>query len=272
MPGPDGTDGWYKLPVDSTNPNPEVDLSFRADSSWDGASGVEFNAGATETATGETDWAIPSGGEEATPADDGAFAHRMEEVDGARDFSGVSDDLLVHGGGGDDTIVGGQGDDTLSGGAGNDVIHATAGSNLIIGGAGNDTLYGGEGEDVFFWDAAHFGSTVSAHDVVWDFEYGKDMLQFGDVFGDEMDVSVDGILDLLNNDKGGFTDNSLSLEGDSFSLTAQFTEDGVSLHINKDGAEQTIDVNFDGEGAYTPPMSAEQAAEILNGLIGNGLV
>ena len=278
--GPDGTDGWYTLPVDSHVSDPSVDLHFHADSSWDGTSGVDFNAGATETATGEMAWADPANNGHAGPADDGHFSYRTEDISGTHDFSATVENLHIHGsdggdnitgGQGDDVIIGGNGSDILNGGDGDDIIFATAGTNLIIGGAGNDTMHGGTGADIFFWDISHFGTDAPAHDAVWNFEYGKDTLMFKDVFGEDMDFSVDSILGFLNNGMGDYSGNALNLEGDAFSLTAEFTETGVSLHISNGGAEQIIEVNFDNAGAYTLPSQADEAAEILRNLISQGL-
>lgn len=133
-------------------------------------------------------------------------------------------------------------------------------------------MRGGDGTNTFFWDISHFEGDTATHDVVWDFEYGKDTLQFKDVFGAETDFSVDSILGFLDNGKGDYNENALSLEGDSFSLTAEFTEIGVSLHISNGGADQTIEVNFDNAEEYSPPSQAEEAAEILRNLISQGLV
>lgn len=64
------------------------------------------------------------------------------------DGSGLSDDLPIFGGKGNDTIIGGNGDDNLSGDAGHDLINGGAGDDRMFGGAGNDQLNGGTGDDL----------------------------------------------------------------------------------------------------------------------------
>ncbi|SBW07740.1 hypothetical protein KL86DPRO_30109 [uncultured delta proteobacterium] len=269
--GPDGNMYW-QITVDSHDPNPEVMLSFTADSTWDGTSGVDFHAGASEN--NETAWADTTGGNTSSPADDGAFTYRTEHVEGTADFSTVAENLHITGGDGDDTITGGLGNDVIDAGDGNDVIHANAGDNIIIGGAGNDEMFGGDGQDTFFWDLSHFGQGEAAHDVVHDFEYQKDTLLFNDVLDGVDFSSFDDIMGFINNGNGSFANSQMQLNSDSFSLTADFSENGVSLNINCNGAQQIIDVNFGGSGGadYQMPADAEQAAEILKYLISQGTI
>jgi Ca2+-binding RTX toxin-like protein len=202
------------------------------------------------------------------PADDGNFAYLTEYVSGTSDFSDVTDNLHLHGSGDNDTITGGRGNDVIDGGHGNDVIHANAGDNLIIGGAGDDVMYGGDGLDTFFWDISHFGQGQATHDVIWDFEYGKDLLTFNDVFDQPM--SQESILDMLGQGNGEYAGNTLSLDGNGFSMTAEFSDNGVVLNIIDDtGAAQRIDVNFDTH--YTTPGSEEEATAFLSALISRGM-
>ena len=270
--GPNGEPGYWKLPVDPTDPSPSVELNFRADETWDGEGTVEFHAGASEN--NETAWAdSPATGNEVSPADDGEFSYRYVLLDGDGDFSGMSDPLHVFGGAGDDTIIGGQGDDVLFGDAGNDVIHATAGDNVIAGGAGDDTLYGGTGQDTFFWDLGQFAGKEETRDVVHDFEYQKDLLHFDDLFDDLELTSVGGILNILSENKGWFSGNQMRLEGEACNLVAEFGENGVTVSLESDGAVQVIDIIFNaGAEGYRPPSDANQAAEILQYLISQGSV
>ncbi|MDL2210329.1 hypothetical protein LJC26_05955 [Desulfovibrio sp. OttesenSCG-928-O18] len=268
--GPDGETYW-KIPVDSKDANPSVELEFTADSTWDGVSGVEYHAGAAEN--GKTEYAeAPLDGNVNSPADDGAFSYRTEEVSGNVDFSGVGENLHIHGSEEGDSIIGGQGNDVIDAGAGDDVIEGTAGNNVIIGGAGDDTMTGGTGEDVFFWDLSHFGTDKAAQDTVINFEYGKDTLQFDNVFGDDLSFeNVEDILDFLNEGNGEFGDGSLRLEGENCTVTAEFGENGVILNIDANGAQQNIEVSFAGT-EYQAPTTVDQAAEILTYLISQGAV
>ena len=79
------------------------------------------------------------------------------------------DDLF--GGSGADMLSGGRGHDALNGGAGRDRLYGGRGHDEIKGGAGADTPTGGSGYDVFVFGAR------SGHDVIKDFEAGKDMLK-----------------------------------------------------------------------------------------------
>src|SRR5206468_491245 len=69
--------------------------------------------------------------------------------------------VLIHGGGGADTIAGNAGDDYSDGKDGNDLItdgyEGTLGGGL---GSGNDTLVGGAGDDVL--DGGRFASNPDA--------------------------------------------------------------------------------------------------------------
>ncbi len=60
-----------------------------------------------------------------------------------------SDDDLLNGGDGNDTLSGGEGDDILRGAAGDDTILGGEGNDALNGGSGNDTLLGGQGDDFF---------------------------------------------------------------------------------------------------------------------------
>lgn len=67
------------------------------------------------------------------------------------DGSGSTDQLVITGGGGNDTITGGEGDDLLTGGAGADIIHGGAGHDVILADSSDDisggAIAGGEGYD-----------------------------------------------------------------------------------------------------------------------------
>lgn len=80
------------------------------------------------------------------------------------------------------TIYGTDVSETLTGGTGGDTILGGEGGDQIIGGAGADSLFGGSGADVFRLTAAS-DSTVSAYDVIQDFEVGADKLDLRGVAG-----------------------------------------------------------------------------------------
>ena len=253
--GPNGEEGYWKIPVNSIDPSPSIELHFRADENWSGDGSVKFQAGAEEN--GSTAWAeTPSGGNEAFPSTDGEFFYRSVFVVDDGDFSNVSHSLHIFGSDGDDIIHAGSGE-----------------NNLLIGGAGDDTLYGGSGQDTFFWGLSHFGNEKDARDIVENFEYQKDLLCFDDLLEELELSSIDNILNLIGENKGWFNGNQMRLEGESCNLTAEFGLNGVTVSIESGGAVQVVDVLFTDNGAgYEPPSDASQAAEILRYLISQGSV
>ncbi|MBI6630662.1 calcium-binding protein [Pontibaca salina] len=64
-------------------------------------------------------------------------------------YGGPGHDIL-YGGAGDDQLYGGPGDDLLFGGPGNDHLYGGAGNDRLYGGFGEDQLYGGPGDDLLF--------------------------------------------------------------------------------------------------------------------------
>ena len=103
---------------------------------------------------------------------------------GDRLFGGSGIDRLF-GGIGADTVFAGTGNDFVAAGQGNDVIVAVAGQNRLHGNIGDDMLLAGTGQDLMWGEAgvdrfvfrtaaqAGLGAT---HDVVADFETGRDHL------------------------------------------------------------------------------------------------
>lgn len=74
-------------------------------------------------------------------------------------ISGGTDADMLLGGNGDDqifgerghdTVNGGNGDDTITGGGGRDVIDGGEGADSVHGGGGNDTISGQNGDDILF--------------------------------------------------------------------------------------------------------------------------
>ncbi|CAD5965500.1 Leukotoxin [Planktothrix tepida] len=100
----------------------------------------------------------------------------------------LSDNLLVNGNQGNDTLVSSNGFDTLFGGQDNDRMFAGANNDLIFGNLGNDTqegglnadsLYGGQGNDTLYGDENNdllFGDV--GNDIV-DGDAGVDTLTGG---------------------------------------------------------------------------------------------
>jgi Ca2+-binding RTX toxin-like protein len=100
---------------------------------------------------------------------------------------------ILHGGGGDDTLIGGAsddllrgdaeyayyvpyeaedfGNDDLRGGGGDDIMAGGAGDDIMAGGAGVDSLAGGAGADRFVFREA---ARADDADVIYDFASGTD--------------------------------------------------------------------------------------------------
>lgn len=67
----------------------------------------------------------------------------------------ATQDQLIFGGAGNDTLHGGTGNDILSGGTGDDHLYGGDGNDYLFGGAGNDHLYGGAGDDHLYGGAGN---------------------------------------------------------------------------------------------------------------------
>ncbi len=68
-------------------------------------------------------------------------------VDNNDNAEGTNDDV-IEGYGGNDTILAGEGDDIVDGGSGADTIDGGAGDDVLDGGSGGDTIIGGDGSDI----------------------------------------------------------------------------------------------------------------------------
>jgi Ca2+-binding RTX toxin-like protein len=98
---------------------------------------------------------------------------------------GTTENLVLHAGGGDDTIVagiglapliqltldGGDGNDTIIGGDGNDTLIGGAGNDVVTGGRGSDNAQLGTGDDTFIWNPGDGSDVVDGGD-------GNDKLLF----------------------------------------------------------------------------------------------
>src|SRR3984885_8249416 len=90
---------------------------------------------------------------------------------------GTTENLVLHGGDGNDAITGGDGADTLIGGNGNDTV---------IGARGNDVASLGAGDDTFVWNPGDGSDTVEGG-------AGFDTLQFnGANVSENIDISANG--------------------------------------------------------------------------------
>lgn len=92
-------------------------------------------------------------------------------------LNGDNGNDYLYGGAGTDTLNGDAHDDFLYGDAGNDILNGGTGDDYLDGGVGNDTLNGGEDND-FLWGGAGLDSLYGG--------YGNDTLYGGDVDGDKL--------------------------------------------------------------------------------------
>jgi T1SS-143 domain-containing protein len=94
----------------------------------------------------------------------------IEGTSGGNTLSGTADNDLMYGYAGNDTLNGLAGNDLIRGGRGNDNINGGSGDDVIIGGRGTDTLTGGDGNDTFMWEKDDGGTVASAtSDTITDF-------------------------------------------------------------------------------------------------------
>jgi Ca2+-binding RTX toxin-like protein len=127
---------------------------------------------------------------------------RLDDL-GASPFTldiGTTENLVVHAGGGDDTITagnglsnlisltldGGDGNDIITGGDGNDLLIGGAGNDIVTGGRGNDNAQLGSGDDTFIWNPGDGSDTVDGGS-------GTDTLLFnGANVAENINISANG--------------------------------------------------------------------------------
>jgi hypothetical protein len=167
------------------------------------------------------------------------------------DIAGI-ENLVVNGGGGNDTIVagnglatltnltidGGAGNDTITGGDGNDTLIGGDGNDLITGGRGNDDAQLGTGDDTFVWNPGDGSDTVEGQD-------GVDTHLFnGANVNENMTISANGHRATLFRDVGNVTMDLNGVE---------------HLQLNASGGTDTITVN-DLTGTGTNQVAIDLAA------------
>ena len=94
-------------------------------------------------------------------------SNRRERFTGSDD----TEDYLIYGYGGNDTLYGNYGDDTIYGGDGRDILKGEGGNDYLEGGKGDDTLTGGDGRDIFVY------SDGEGNDVITDYFEGEDTIK-----------------------------------------------------------------------------------------------
>lgn len=181
-----GTDGYDKLVGDEGH---DLIIGFGGNDVLKGKRGED------ELYGGEGDDFILGGGQgdkiDGESGNDGLYGQGGGDyIDGNYGHDGLlggfgSDTL--YGGEGDDLLSGGQGKDFLYGGTGDDVLKGDGNRDMLTGGEGDDFMLGGYGKDTFVFDSYDFG-----HDVIGDFEVGRDKLDFSALDLDVQDFTVTG--------------------------------------------------------------------------------
>jgi Ca2+-binding RTX toxin-like protein len=190
---------------------------------------------------------------------------------------GTTENLVLHAGGGDDTITavnglanliqltldGGDGNDTITGGDGNDVLIGGAGNDVVIGGRGNDNAQLGGGDDTFVWNPGDGSDTVEGGD-------GTDTLVFnGANVNEKVDITANHGRVKFTRDVGNVTMDLNSVEHIDF--TARGGADNVTVgDLTGTGVTQVaIDL------AATPGSDVGDGAAdsvTVNGTAGNDTV
>jgi len=137
-------------------------------------------------------------------------------------LANLTQDTIVFGLSGDDTITTGSGDDTLVGGNGKDILNGGAGNDTLIGGDGNDRLTGGLGADTFVF------SPGDGRDVITDFNHGE---------GDQIDLSAFSNLECFAD-----LDSYLSVSGNHTVITFSNSHK-ITVQNTVDGTHTTLTAN-----------------------------
>ncbi len=151
------------------------------------------------------------------------------------DFSGRTNQQLVNGMGGDDTVLGGSAGDSLNGATGNDVLSGNGGGDTITGGVGADTVTGGSGNDTFYFAKGELIPTASgaAYDLVTDYERsgggtgGHDVLRL-------TGFTAAATLQYVGDASAGVHDYLVSDGAFSAHLLLEYAGAGVTLIKNND--------------------------------------
>lgn len=133
-----------------------------------------------------------------------------------------TDNAVVLGLDGNDTLIGNNGNNTLFGGTGDDVIIAGLGEDFIFGGTGSDRLSGGDDNDTdhFIWLSS---DSDGSRDVITDFTTGVDgdIIDLSDLLTGESSETLSNFLQIndstisvdSNGDGSGFNDAFIQLDG-----------------------------------------------------------
>ncbi len=180
----------------------------------------------------------------------------LRALDGNDRILGSSDDELMNGnqgrdslagGGGDDFLRGGKGDDDIFGEEGADILNGNFDNDIVDGGLGDDIVRGGQGDDFL---RGRTGNDILIGD------YGKDDLQ-GDAGADLFVMRTETALGAEGNFRPEITDWILDFsnaDGDAIGLTNGLDEDDLEIFWGDD---------FDRNGIADTTIQIESNGKIL---------
>ncbi len=185
------------------------------------------------------------------------------------DFSGttLAGNIVINGGGGNDTITGSAGDDVIEGGGwGNQTINGGAGNDTVYADKGNDVVNGGAGDDTF-----RVSGNQCANFEGWDKYDGGEGNDRIVAFGSNVDVGLTGFgaaNGIETIDFSGLTGQGRLL-GDWAANTLDFSATTLVGHV-------VIDAGG-GNDKVTGSAGAEvirggDGADVLAGKAGNDLL
>ena len=188
----------------------------------------------------------------------------------ALDFSGTTlvGNVVINGGGGNDTITGSAGNDVIEGGGwGNQTIDGGAGDDVIYADKGNDVVSGGAGNDVF-----RVSGNKCSNFEGWDKYSGGEGADSLVAFGARVDIGMTAF-SLANGietiDLSGLTGQGRLL-GDWNANTLDFSGTTLVGHVVIDGGGGN-DVITGSAGAEVI-RGGDSGNDILNGKAGNDLM
>jgi Ca2+-binding RTX toxin-like protein len=135
----------------------------------------------------------------------------------------------IFGDDGDDALKGGAGDDSLDGGGGKDIVAGDAGADTLKGGADDDKLNGGDGDDFAFGESGNDRLSGNKGNDFLDGGIGLDTL-YGDVGNDTLNGDADN--DFLNGNEG---DDSLVGGTGNDTLKGGFRTEITQLGVDDKG-------------------------------------
>lgn len=139
-------------------------------------------------------------------------------------------------------LSGGTGNDQLFGGMGIDTLRGGDGADTLSGGEGADLLYGGAGRDTFVF-ASFNDSRVGAHDMIYDFKRGEDIVDLRLV---DADVNTAGDQAFLFLGRAEFTGRAGEL------IVKNMTDYSTSVFMDIDGDKVAdMEIRFLGPQNFT---------------------